>query len=196
MLKLESEAAKLHETYLAPRPPVAVSTFGGKSVHYAAWADRLWRQWNSFCCVRDDWISRVGTWNPLFTQSVQNISSYIHNKHLSRIVAEWDTNCHTWFQVCRGRPWTEEVRTFFLYHQISTFSVQAQNMRCNVYWAASPLLFSVPRWDLHFICVKGVHFIPATGVHSIPATAEMTCSWLVMISFTWPAGLKMRDAMN
>ena len=32
MLKLESEAAKLRETYLAPRPPVAVRTFGGKAV--------------------------------------------------------------------------------------------------------------------------------------------------------------------
>ena len=65
-------------------------------------------------CVQDEWTSRVGTWNPLFTQSVENISSYIHNKHLSRIVAEWETNCHTWFRVCRGMPWTEEVRTFFV----------------------------------------------------------------------------------
>ena len=32
MLKLESEAAKLRETYLAPRPPVAVRTYGGKAV--------------------------------------------------------------------------------------------------------------------------------------------------------------------
>jgi len=35
VLKLESEAAKLRETYLAPRPPVAVRTFGGKSVQPA-----------------------------------------------------------------------------------------------------------------------------------------------------------------
>ena len=31
-MKLESEAAKLQQTYLAPRPPVAMRTFVGKDM--------------------------------------------------------------------------------------------------------------------------------------------------------------------
>ena len=34
--------------------------------------------------------------------------------HLSRIVAEWETNGQTWFWVWRGRPKPEEVRNFIV----------------------------------------------------------------------------------
>ena len=119
---------------------------------------------------------------------------HLHNNHFYRIVAEWETNCLTWLWLCRGSPWTEEVRTFIvsscqcLFFAGKCDTWKLLDSKSTLLYLPASVSFSLLPGEtcnvkLYLTSTKSldINNIKTGGVHCIPATVETTSSWLGMI---------------